>query len=83
MKVVADFQVELRYDVTNHRDGVQKPKLVTYYLAELEPSTPIILSDEHQAFKWLNLDEAINLCGFEDMSKALRTCHERIGQMSD
>ncbi len=29
MKVVPDFQVELRYNVTNHRDGIQRPKIVT------------------------------------------------------
>ena len=55
MKVVPDFQVELRYNVTNHRDGIQRPKIVTYYLAELEPSTEIVMSEEHQDFKWLNL----------------------------
>ena len=55
MKVVPDFQVELRYNVTNHRDGIQRPKIVTYYLAELGPSTEIVMSEEHQDFKWLNL----------------------------
>ena len=83
MKVVPDFHVELRYDVTNHRDGVKRPKIVTYYLAELEASTAIILSEEHRDFKWLGLDEAVNLCGFEDMAKAFRTCNDKIGQMSN
>ena len=80
LKIVPHFQIQLRYEVTNFRDGHQKPKIVTYYLAELEPTVEIIMSAEHQAFKWLGLEEAVELCGFEDMAEAFRTCHEKISE---
>jgi bis(5'-nucleosidyl)-tetraphosphatase len=59
----------------------QRPKLVTYYLAELDQSTAIRMSDEHQDFKWLGLEEAIRLCGFQDMAEAFRTCEKKISEL--
>lgn len=81
MKVVKDFKIELHYDVTGHKDGVKRPKLVTYYLAELEPSTEIKMSHEHQDFKWLTAEEAAKLCGFKDLGDAFRKCLEKIERL--
>ena len=81
MKVVKDFKIELHYDVTSHKDRIKRPKLVTYYLAELEPTTEIKMSHEHQDFKWLKVDEAAKLCGFKDLGDAFRTCLDKIEQV--
>ena len=53
LNIASDFKKELNYEVKG------KPKIVTYWLAELkDPSTPVKLSNEHQDFKWLNLQQA-------------------------
>ncbi|XP_045501692.1 bis(5'-nucleosyl)-tetraphosphatase [asymmetrical] [Colias croceus] len=49
-----------------------KPKEVIYWLAKLiNPETPVKLSDEHQDFKWLPLQQAQELSGFDDMKVML------------
>ena len=78
-KVIPDFKCELRYNVTNHRDGIERPKIVTYWCAEMvDLKTEITMSDEHQNFKWLQLDEAKQLSGFNDFNECLDTCEEKI-----
>ena len=53
LKIYNDVKRVLNYKVK----GV--PKVVTYWLAELvNPKAEVILSDEHQVFKWLNLEDA-------------------------
>ena len=54
-----------------------KPKTVIYWLAEMKDNdTEIKLSSEHQAFRWLTLNEACRLSGYEDMQSALREAHQ-------
>ncbi|CAK1584761.1 unnamed protein product [Parnassius mnemosyne] len=49
-----------------------KPKSVLYWLAKLKnPDKSITLSEEHQDLKWLPLDEAQELSGYEDMKQLL------------
>ena len=77
---MSDFKVELRYNVTNHRDGKNCEKLSTYWLAELlKPAeNTVVMSEEHQDFKWLSLQEAKDLNGFKDFNEALDKCHANI-----
>ena len=78
-KVIPNFKCELRYNVTNHRDGKERPKIVTYWCAEMvNLKTEITMSDEHQNFKWLQLNEAKQLSGFHDFNECLDTCEEKI-----
>lgn len=74
LKIVPDFKIELRYQVRN------KPKVTTYWLAELlEPKTNLVkMSEEHQDFKWLSLEEAKSLSGFTDFNQALDKCQAQI-----
>ena len=83
LKVVNDFKIELRYNVTNHRDGKTREKLSTYWLAELlKPAeNTVVMSDEHQDFKWLSLNEAKDLSGFKDFNEALDKCHAKIKEI--
>ena len=69
-----DMKIELNYEV----DG--KPKVTIYWLAKLiDPATNLVkLSDEHQDFKWVQLNEAQELVTFKDMQKALKDCSEYI-----
>ncbi|XP_014675405.1 PREDICTED: bis(5'-nucleosyl)-tetraphosphatase [asymmetrical]-like [Priapulus caudatus] len=67
--VVDEFRRELCYDVFS------VPKTVVYWLAELiepEPLTPIKLSAEHQAYDWLQLEDACSRAGYEEMQSLLR-----------
>lgn len=53
-----------------------KPKTVTYWLAQLiNKDASVQLSSEHQAFKWLGLNEACELSGYKDMAELLQECH--------
>ena len=80
--VIPDFKCELKYRVTNHRDGIERPKVVTYWLAEvMNPQCNITLSDEHQAYKWLSLKEAMDLNGFNDFNDCLKKCELKIGSI--
>ncbi|XP_034172773.2 purine phosphoribosyltransferase family protein Apf [Osmia lignaria lignaria] len=66
LKIFNDAKQELKYEVKG------KPKIVVYWLAELlNPDKPVRLSHEHQAFKWLPLEEACSVAKYEDMQKML------------
>ena len=81
-RVISDFKCELNYKVNNRRDGKQRPKVVTYWVAEMiNPNSEVTLSNEHQAFKWLPIKEAIELSGFEDFSKCLEDCESKINSL--
>lgn len=66
IKVFEDSKKTLNYLVNN------KPKIVHYWIAELiNEHAKVKLSDEHQAFKWLELKEACELAGYKDMQDML------------
>uniref|UniRef100_A0A7R9AV89 Bis(5'-nucleosyl)-tetraphosphatase [asymmetrical] n=1 Tax=Timema shepardi TaxID=629360 RepID=A0A7R9AV89_TIMSH len=68
---LTDFQKALHYKAHG------KPKIVTYWLAELkDPSTPVTLSHEHQAYDWFILDKACEVGGFDDTKELLRASVE-------
>jgi bis(5'-nucleosidyl)-tetraphosphatase len=83
LRVVLDFKVELNYMVTSHRDGVNRPKIVTYWLAELmnPQKNEVKMSEEHQDFKWLPLQEAMDLNGFKDQNEAFKKCEAKIASL--
>jgi len=67
LSVMHDFKKTLQYNVQG------KPKRVVYWLAELrDPNTPVVLSHEHQDYKWLNLESAVSLAGYADLQQTLR-----------
>ncbi|KAJ3647760.1 hypothetical protein Zmor_019621 [Zophobas morio] len=67
LKIYNDVKRVLNYKVK----GV--PKVVTYWLAELvNPKAEVILSDEHQDFKWLNLEEACVYAKYADLQESLK-----------
>lgn len=54
-----------------------KPKVVVYWLAKLrDPQKEVKLSDEHQDLKWLPLQQAQDVSGFEDMKQLLAEFNE-------
>ncbi|XP_072920303.1 bis(5'-nucleosyl)-tetraphosphatase [asymmetrical] [Hemitrygon akajei] len=71
--VLEGYKKELKYNVKN------VPKTVIYWLAELKDNNvEITLSDEHQTFRWLNVDEACALAKYREMQEALREAHQFI-----
>ncbi|XP_072396971.1 bis(5'-nucleosyl)-tetraphosphatase [asymmetrical] [Diabrotica undecimpunctata] len=73
LKVYEDCKTTLHYKVNN------KPKEVHYFLAELvNPKAKVILSDEHQDFKWLGLSEACEIVAFEELQNTLKECEKCI-----
>ncbi|XP_075870401.1 bis(5'-nucleosyl)-tetraphosphatase [asymmetrical] [Nelusetta ayraudi] len=71
LRVMDGFLHELRYEVQG------KPKEVVYRLAELrDPETPVTLSDEHQDYRWVPLEEACILANFTDMQETLKAAQK-------
>jgi bis(5'-nucleosidyl)-tetraphosphatase len=67
LKILDGFKKTLQYDVQG------KSKRVVYWLAELrDPNTPVVLSNEHQDYKWLDLESAVEFAHFPDMQQTLR-----------
>ncbi|XP_023012565.2 purine phosphoribosyltransferase family protein Apf [Leptinotarsa decemlineata] len=66
LKVYEDCKKVLNYEVKG------KPKTVYYWLAELiNPRAEVKLSDEHQDFKWLEIEEAMKYADYKDMRELL------------
>ena len=79
IRLVEDFYVETKYDVKSHIDGIVRPKVVTYFLAELnDPNHSVTLSDEHEEFKWLSLEKALEIGGLDNMMGIFRQCESKI-----
>lgn len=73
LKIFEDAKEELKYDVGG------QPKIVIYWLAELlNQDKPIQLSAEHQAFKWLRVDEACSVAKYQEMQHTLKSFHDYI-----
>ncbi|CAB3369655.1 Hypothetical predicted protein [Cloeon dipterum] len=73
---LTDFTKSLRYEVKG------KPKVSVYFLAELvNPDTPVILSHEHKAFDWLQIDDACKSANFADMQELLNECQAYIDKV--
>ncbi|XP_014285314.1 bis(5'-nucleosyl)-tetraphosphatase [asymmetrical] [Halyomorpha halys] len=66
--LLTNYSETINYEVNN------KPKAVTYYLAQLADDASVKLSHEHQDFKWANLEDACVLVNFPEMQKVLRNC---------
>ncbi|CAH1114269.1 unnamed protein product [Psylliodes chrysocephalus] len=67
LKIYEDTKKKLVYNVKG------KPKEVYYFLAELvNPKADVKLSDEHQDFKWLPIQEACALAGYQEMQDTLK-----------
>ncbi|KAK3588630.1 hypothetical protein CHS0354_021498 [Potamilus streckersoni] len=67
LNLIKNFKKELKYDVQG------KPKKVIYWLSELkDPNTPVTLSDEHQSYKWLKLEDAVQFAKYPEMRKVLK-----------
>lgn len=59
-----------------------KPKVVVYWLAKLkDPQKSIELSDEHQDLKWLPLQKAQEIAGYNDMKQLLAEFNEKAQEL--
>lgn len=73
LKIYPDSKHVLNYEVEG------KPKKVIYWLAQLiNSNAKVQLSDEHQDYKWLQLEEACVYGKFEDMQNMLKHFQEYI-----
>nr|XP_030113701.1 bis(5'-nucleosyl)-tetraphosphatase [asymmetrical] isoform X1 [Taeniopygia guttata] len=71
LTLIEGYKKELHYPVHG------KPKTVVYWLAELKDcNTEIKLSEEHQAFQWLKLEDACKFAEYEDMQAVLKEVHQ-------
>ncbi|XP_033862376.3 bis(5'-nucleosyl)-tetraphosphatase [asymmetrical] isoform X2 [Acipenser ruthenus] len=72
-RILEGYRKELRYMVKS------QPKTVVYWLAELcDSGTSVRLSEEHQDYRWLGVEEACQLSEYKDMQEALREAHSFI-----
>lgn len=62
LKIYENCKKVLNYEVKG------APKIVIYWLAELiNPNAKVKLSDEHQDYKWLNIEEACKYAEYKDL----------------
>ena len=75
-KVYDDIKEELRYEAFG------APKIVTYWLAKMNNyDDKVVLSDEHQDFKWLDIDQAVSLSGFKDMAQVFKNFNSKLSEL--
>lgn len=75
LNFVEDVRKVLKYNVRG------APKTVIYWLAELKDYlTPVRLSDEHQAYRWLTVESACSLL-HDTTGEALRQVDETVKQI--
>ena len=56
-----------------------KPKRVVYWVAQVnDPNVNVKLSDEHTAFKWLDLDKTLDIVGFQSTKDVFKQADEFI-----
>lgn len=73
LNIFENVKQEQNYEVNG------QPKIVIYWLAELlDPEKSIRLSHEHQAFKWLPLEEACSVAKYKEMQTTLRNFNDYI-----
>uniref|UniRef100_A0A914I7G2 Bis(5'-nucleosyl)-tetraphosphatase [asymmetrical] n=1 Tax=Globodera rostochiensis TaxID=31243 RepID=A0A914I7G2_GLORO len=71
LNVHKEFMYEMRYLSRSIKYGEEQKK-VTYWLAEsTDPDVNVVLSDEHQNWKWAELKSALELARFDEMKKLL------------
>ena len=67
LHVYDEFRKVLMYNVKG------RPKKVIYWLSELkDPHTPITLSDEHQAYEWMNLESTLSYAQYPDLQVLIK-----------
>lgn len=74
---VEDLSIDHNFEKVLKYDPKDKPfsKQVTYWLARLiNPDTPIMLSNEHQDYKWLPLIEAKKVAVYPEMQELFDDC---------
>ena len=67
-QLVDDFKEKISYNI--HRDSKVIPKEVIFFLAE-SPTNKVILSSEHQNYKWLNFSSALNQLTYSNAKEVL------------
>lgn len=73
LQVIDDFVQKLHYEVRG------KSKEVLYWLAELrDPGIAVTLSDEHQDYRWAQLEEACTLARYKDLQDTLRAAQRHL-----
>lgn len=73
LNIIENTKYTIKYNVNG------KPKTVTYWLAELiNPQTKVKLSDEHQDYKWLNIEEACKYGQFKEMQDTLNFFNDQL-----
>ncbi|XP_053986503.1 bis(5'-nucleosyl)-tetraphosphatase [asymmetrical] [Hylaeus volcanicus] len=73
LKIFENVKEEINYNVNG------QPKIVIYWLAELiNRNKSVRMSDEHQAFKWLPLEEACSTAKYEELQNVLKNFNDYI-----
>ncbi|XP_049590455.1 bis(5'-nucleosyl)-tetraphosphatase [asymmetrical] isoform X1 [Syngnathus scovelli] len=78
LQIMEGFLKELHYEVRG------RPKEVLYWLAELrDPGTEVTLSNEHQSYRWVQLEDACTLAQHKEMQDTLRAAHRYLEAQQD
>ena len=71
LHVFDNMKVELNYIAFGN------PKTTVYWLAQLKNvDIPVVISDEHQDYKWFCFADAFEAVNYPDMQDAMKKCEE-------
>uniref|UniRef100_A0A914VS60 Bis(5'-nucleosyl)-tetraphosphatase [asymmetrical] n=1 Tax=Plectus sambesii TaxID=2011161 RepID=A0A914VS60_9BILA len=74
LKVDDTFQHTIFY---NCNGDPNQPKTVKWWLAELvDSSAQVVISHEHSSFKWLPLEEAVEIAAYDALKPLLRSADQ-------
>ena len=57
-------------------------QLLLYCCRLKDYNHPVKLSEEHQDLRWLSVEDAIKLCGFEDMGNVYKEFQLKVKSLS-
>jgi 8-oxo-dGTP pyrophosphatase MutT (NUDIX family) len=80
IKLVNDFSELIEYYY--YRDGSKIHKTVQFFLGKTD-SKDVKISYEHEDYKWVPLNEAINLLSFKNSQKILKKANNKIKSTLD
>uniref|UniRef100_A0A914VSP1 Bis(5'-nucleosyl)-tetraphosphatase [asymmetrical] n=1 Tax=Plectus sambesii TaxID=2011161 RepID=A0A914VSP1_9BILA len=74
LKVDDAFQHTIFY---NCKGDPNQPKTIKWWLAELvDSSAQVVISHEHDSFKWLPLEEAVTIVAYDELKSLLRSAEQ-------
>ncbi|MBU0460389.1 MAG: NUDIX domain-containing protein [Nanoarchaeota archaeon] len=78
IKLITEFKENDCYSFKEESKTILKE--VTWFLGKVEDNNEVIISHEHEDFKWLNYREALKLLSFKKLKDLLQKAETKLSQ---